>query len=83
MQKHPKIEYPCEWEYRIIGTSEELIRKAIIEIIGSKKYDLSFSNKSKAGKYVSLSLKTFVTTENERNTIYVSLRNNIAIKSVI
>jgi putative lipoic acid-binding regulatory protein len=83
MHKHLKIEYPCEWEYRIIGTSEELMRKAVIEIIGSKEYELLFSNKSKAGKYVSLILKTVVVSEEERKNIYLSLRKSAAIRSVI
>ncbi len=83
MHKTPKIEYPCEWDYRIIGTSEEAIRKAVITILGEKEHSLSFSNVSKAGKYISLALKTNVATEEERNAIYVSLRKCPQVKSVI
>jgi len=79
----PKIEYPCEWEYRIIGTNEESIRKAVIDAVYGKEYTLSFSNKSKAEKYISLALKTNVASEEERNIIYVSLRKCPEVKSVI
>jgi putative lipoic acid-binding regulatory protein len=79
----PKIDYPCEWEYRLIGLDEEELRKAVSEIIKTKQYTLSFSNISKEGKYISLSLKTIVITEEERNNIYVSLRKHPAVKSVI
>ena len=83
MHKHLKIEYPCEWEYCIIGTNEESIRKVARDVVGGKQHTLSFSNKSRAGKYISLALKTNVTTEDERNAIYVSLRKCPEIKSVI
>jgi len=83
MQKHPKIEYPCEWEYRIIGTNEESIRKAVTDAVCGKEYTLFFSNKSCAGKYISLALQINVTTEDERNAIYVSLRKCPEVKSVI
>ncbi len=79
----PEIDYPCEWEYRIIGSDEENMRRAVVEIIKAKQHTLSFSNISKAGKYISLALETIVVTEEERNGIYVSLRKHRAIKSVI
>lgn len=79
----PKIDYPCEWEYRLIGPDEEGLHKAAAEVLKTKQYTLFFSNISKAGKYVSFALKTTVTDEKERNNIYVSLRRHPAIKSVI
>jgi len=78
-----QIEYPCEWEYRIIGIDEEELRKLASEILKTKEYTLSFSNISKKGKYISLSLKTTVATEKERNDIYIFLRKAPAIKSII
>ncbi len=79
----PKIDYPCEWEYRIIAKDEEGLRRAVSEVLGAKQYTLSFSNISKGGKYISFALKTVVAAEKERNGIYVSLRKYDAIKSVI
>lgn len=79
----PNIEYPCEWEYRIIGPDDDVLRKAASEILKAKQYILSFSNISKKGKYISLALKTTVITEKERNSIYISLRKHPAVKSVI
>ena len=79
----PKIDYPCEWEYRLIGPDEENIRRAVVEILKTKQYTLSFSNISKSGKYISFSLKTIVATEKERNNIYISLRKHTGIKCLI
>jgi putative lipoic acid-binding regulatory protein len=78
-----KINYPCDWEYRIIGIDETLLKAAAAEIFGNRKYDLSFANLSKAGKYISLSIKTFVESEEVRNTIYAALAKHTAIKTVL
>ena len=78
-----KIDYPREWEFRIIGTDEGLLKNAVSQILGDRKYDLSFSNISKGGKYISLALKTFVESEEARNTLYTALRKHTAIKSVL
>lgn len=78
-----KINYPCEWEFRIIGTDEGLLKAAVAEILVDKKYDLSFSNQSRGGKYISLALKTFVESEEARNNIYIALRKHTGIKSVL
>jgi len=79
----PKINYPCEWQYTIIGQNEEELRNAAAEILKTKQHTLSFSNISKKGKYISFMLKTIVATDKERNDIYFSLRKHPAVKSVI
>jgi putative lipoic acid-binding regulatory protein len=78
-----KINYPREWEFRIIGTDEGLLKLAVSGILTNQKYDLSFSNISKGGKYISLALKTVVESEEARNNIYIALRKNAAVKSVL
>lgn len=75
--------YPCEWEFRIIGTDESSLTQAASEILGGKKYELAFSNISKGGKYISLALTTVVESEEVRNNMYVTLRKHAAIKSVL
>ena len=78
-----KIDYPCEWTYTIIGLDEESLKVAVSEIITDRKYSISFSKKSKKGKYTSLNIKTMVLDEAERNSIYRSLQAGPKIKIVI
>ena len=78
-----KIKYPCDWEYRIIGLDEAGLKSAAAEIFGNRKYDLSFANISKTGKYFSFSVKTFVESEEVRNTIYAALAKHPAVKTVL
>ena len=78
-----QLEYPCEWNYKIIGFNQDGIQSAISEIIATKPYRVTFSNKSKKGKYLSLSLDLTVESEAERNAIYTALKNRPEIKMVL
>jgi uncharacterized protein len=79
----PEIQYPCEWEYTVIGTDEALLRNVITEVFCGKEFSVEFSKKSKAGKYVSLTVKTKVTSEDERNGQCALLAKQPAVKMVL
>ena len=79
----PKIEYPCKWDYCIIGEDETSLRQAVSEVLKSAQYGLSLSKTSKGGKYVSLELTTMVNNEEARNKIYASLRAHHSVKIVM
>ncbi|NQT90240.1 MAG: DUF493 domain-containing protein [Candidatus Omnitrophica bacterium] len=81
--KRPKIDYPCEWSYKVIGMDEGSVRKAITEALGTKEHSLSFSNKSSGGRYTSLHVKTVVTNEEQRNKIFASLSRHASVKAVL
>lgn len=82
--KKPHIDYPCKWDYKLFGTNEEGLRKAVVEVMGNNdEYHLDFSHKSSGGKYVSLHLETNVSSEDERNKIYTSLSKHKAVIKVI
>jgi putative lipoic acid-binding regulatory protein len=79
----PIIEYPCKWPFKILGSDEPLMRKAVESIMGVSRFSLMASNASKTGKYVSLSLETEVRDENHRNQIYEDLKAASSIKMVL
>ncbi len=81
--KKPHIEYPRKWDYKLFGTNEGNLRKAVVEVMGANKYELALSRKSSGGKYVSLHLETEVYSEDERNKIYTSLSNHKAVIRII
>jgi len=82
MQK-PLIEYPCKWSFRVIGSDEPLMRKAVETTVGDSAYSLMVSNASKTGKYVSLNLETVVRDKGHRNQIYNGLKAAQPIKMVL
>jgi putative lipoic acid-binding regulatory protein len=77
------VEYPCPWSFRIIGAEEKLIRSAVKEYMKETVYQLTASNMSSSGKYVSINLETNVLTEDDRNRIYIDVKNMACVKMVL
>ena len=81
--ERPHIEYPSPWTYAIIGWDEEDLRLAVGRIVGGRAHQLRFSKRSANGKYFSLHLELEVTSEADRNQIFVALQNDPKIKTVL
>jgi len=81
--KKPNIEYPCDWEYKVIGTDVDEMIKAIELITEGMDYKVSPSNVSSKGNYFSLNLTVFVTSEAIRDIIFVKLESNEFVKMVL
>lgn len=81
--KKPDIEYPCNWDYKIIGTDVDQMISVIEKTVAGMEYNISSSNVSSKGKYFSLNLKVFVTSEAIRNIIFEKLESSDYVKIVI
>lgn len=82
-EKRPSIIYPCDWDYKVIGSDVEKVLSAINDTVEGLKHDVRPSNLSNSGKYCSINLKVHVVTEDERNFIYSSLANHNDIIMVL
>jgi putative lipoic acid-binding regulatory protein len=78
-----KLDYPCQWLYKVVGVDQEQLRLAIAEIIPETPCDINLSNSSSKGKYHCLNVEITVQTEKERNTIYESLKGHQHVKIVL
>lgn len=78
-----ELTYPCNWTYKLIGSEKEALEKAIHDVIIEREHDLSHSNTSKTGKYVSLNLKLLVHNEDDRQFIFEALKAHQNIKMVL
>lgn len=83
LEGKPLIVYPCQWQFKTIGLSEQLMREAIVEIVADTEHTLSFSNTSRGGKYCSLLLSVTVSSEKHRNDLFVALQNHRHIVMVL
>ena len=81
--KKPNIEYPCNWDYKVIGTDVDEMIKAIEQVVIGMGYKISSSIVSSKGKYFSINLKVFVTSEVIRDIIFVKLKDNEFVKMVL
>lgn len=82
-KKRPEIEYPCEWQYKIISKTPDDAVSAAENAAEGFKYDITASNISKKGKYVSINLKVTVENEAERNLIFGKLEGDDNVVMVL
>lgn len=82
-KERPEIQYPCEWNYKIISkTPDEAVEAAENAAYGFK-YEITASNISKHGKYISINLSVEVESEAERNLIFGKLDANDKVIMVL
>ena len=81
--KKPEINYPCSWQYKVIGTAEDKIIEAIYSVVENKDHTISASKSSSKGKYISMNLEMEVESEEMRNLIFMNLQNHPNLKMII
>ena len=79
----PQIDYPCTWQYKVIGESAVAIKKIVAELVHEKGYTLTDSNVSSGGRYVSMALELTVQNEERRLELYKLLAEDPTIKVVL
>lgn len=82
MTEKPKIEYPCTWNYRIIGESKEKLVEIAFEVIDGK-FKHTPQMQSKTGKYHSINIEVVVESEIHRNDIFCRFQKHEDIKFVL
>lgn len=79
----PRIDYPCQWQYKIIGESTVAIRKIVESTVSDRAFTLTESNVSSSGRYVSMNLELIVQDEEQRLALYRILADRPEIKVVL
>lgn len=79
----PDIEYPCQWGYKIIGKDKMGLEQAIIEVMERRAYTFKDGNRSSKGKFVSMSTRCKVASEQERDALFKAFSEHPSVKMVI
>ena len=79
----PKLTYPCEWVYVLIGASEVELRSAIEHVVANKRHTVALSHTSAKGKYISFKVLVVVHNDDERTGIYHAFHTHPATKLVL
>lgn len=82
-EKDNGIEYPCDWDFTIIGVDADEMREAIVEVVGYDVENIREGNRSSGGRYISLRFSVLVWTEESRNRLYQDLADHVSIRVVI
>ncbi len=89
--QRPEISYPAPWSFKVIGTDEDDVRRAVKITLavcldqgsGDRAYELGLSRTSGRGSYVSLNLSLVVMSEAERDALFTGLADCPEIRMVI
>ncbi|HDR03799.1 MAG TPA: DUF493 domain-containing protein, partial [Candidatus Marinimicrobia bacterium] len=60
MKQEAKIEYPCEWQFVLIGRTQAAIEVAVQNVMEAQQYQLNPKKHSKKGTYISMQLNCIV-----------------------
>lgn len=78
-----ELNYPCDWEYRVIGISGEVLQSAVNSVFQAHGFDFKLSNMSKNGKYQAAIIETRVENESIRQEFFENLKAHPDIKLVL
>ena len=78
-----EIDYPCQWEFKLIGDDEDHMRQLVAEVLTTRQYSLDSSNTSREGRFMSMLLQTTVTSDEDRHAIFHRLRESPMIRMVL
>lgn len=81
--KELELEYPCDWEYKLIVQQGLNVSQIVKNIVDTREFSLKNSKNSKNGKYESFTLKLLVHSDDDRKTLYETLRADKDIKFVL
>ena len=78
-----EIQYPCVWQYTVIGCSHQKIKTAISDICSPIPVNLNYSHSSSGEKYHSYNAAIEVHDDEARLSLFNALQNHPDIKFVI
>lgn len=78
----PQIDYPTQWEYRIIGKDKKELEEIVKEIF-PQGYELKDGQASSGGRFVSIVVSAEVASEQERNELFAKLKNHPQVSMVL
>ena len=78
-----KLDYPCNWIYKIVVLETISIKTTVKEIILDREHSIKESNVSKKGKFKSYTLELLVHNEDDRKELYRILGEHENIKMVL
>lgn len=79
----PQIDYPCEWQYKLIGESARRVRLAVQEMLAQRNYRITKSHTSSRGTYESINVFVIVKSEQERNLLFRTFKAHPDIRIVM
>jgi putative lipoic acid-binding regulatory protein len=82
-QEKPKIVYPTNWGFKIIGRDKDALHQVIKDTMGDKEHECTYANTSKGGKFHSYNASCSVETQEERDRLFKAFQDHDDVQMVI
>jgi putative lipoic acid-binding regulatory protein len=82
-KEKPKIEYPTQWGFKLIGRDKEALLACIKEVMGEKEHLCSLGNTSRTGKFTTYNASCEVESQEERDRIFKYFQEHKDVEMVI
>ena len=81
--KKLELEYPCNWDYKVIIHKECDIHDIAKCVFGDREHTVTESNKSKSEKYQSYNVRTLVHNDDDRKELFEQFKKDKNVKMVL
>ena len=78
-----ELNYPCNWEYKLVVLEHINIKMTVKEIILNREHKVKESKVSAKGKFKSYTLELLVHNEDDRKELFKQLGEHENIKMVL
>jgi hypothetical protein len=79
----PQIDYPCAWEYRVIGADAAALEAAIRGVLAQEEFELRAGNTSPEGRWRTVRVEMHVRSEAHRDEVHRLLREHPDVRMVL
>jgi hypothetical protein len=81
--ERPTIEYPCAWQFRVLGEDERQLRQVVADIFSDRLHQVTTGNTSSGGKYCSIEVATQVSSEADRDAKFRLVGSAMGVRMVL
>lgn len=77
------LEYPCNWEYRVMCFEHIEIDLVVTQVVRERDFNLKKGNKSKTGKYQSYTINMLVHNDDDRVELFALFKKHEHVAMVL
>jgi len=81
--KKLELEYPCNWDYKVIIHSRCKIEHIVKNVVGDRIYKIGAPKHSKDKNYTSYKVSMLVHSDEDRVTLYEEFKKEDCVKIVL
>lgn len=77
------LEYPCDWDYKVMCHTEINIEEIIVDVVKNRDFTHKKGNISKTGKYQSYNVTLLVHSDDDRRALFDFFKSHPNVKMVL